>query len=106
MTSLEKVQRILSRPSRSFPMRHSVAWYVLQAAKSLPGPFDVTDLIVAAWQLDREAMGLRKYKRQYPDSNKISSVIYGQRGLIARGFLLPMLENGIFSLGDAALPQE
>ena len=47
---------------------------------------DINDLIVAAWGLDRQRLGLRKYERTYPDGKRIEVAVVNmvKAGLLAR----------------------
>lgn len=58
---------------------------ILQAARSLTELFHLEDLAVAAWRIDPERFGLRRW--DYPDMNRVKVCVYGEKGLIARGIL-------------------
>lgn len=58
---------------------------LLQAARSLPELFHLEDLAVAAWKLDRERFGMRRW--DFPDLNRVKAVVDGERGLVAREIL-------------------
>jgi hypothetical protein len=61
---------------------------IVIAAFSLPSEFSLPDLVVAAWQQDRKAFGLRGHEDRHPDSKRVEVALYhGKRGLIARGAL-------------------
>ena len=63
------------------------AW-VLQAAVNLgKGPFALALLVVHAWGRHYEEFGLEGCESDHPDSAKVASIVMGQRGLVARGYL-------------------
>lgn len=69
----------------------TIAQQVLQAARQLEleghRPFSAEALIVAAWRSNPHAFGLKGFAEQYPDSNRVLSVIMGERGLARQGLL-------------------
>jgi hypothetical protein len=74
----------------SAPAR-TIAQQVLLAAALLEQqghvPFTAEALIVTSWQNSPRSFGLKGYAEQYPDSNRILSVIMGKRGLATQGLL-------------------
>lgn len=74
---------------------------VLQAASQLDRKgFPIQALIVAAWLSDREAFGLPGYRRTYPDSNHVTTYLYGRRGLIATGYLVKQKFGSLYRLTE------
>jgi hypothetical protein len=75
----------------SAPAVRTVAEQVLQAARQLEQDgertFTAEALIVAAWRINPIAFGLKGFADRYPDSNKVLSVIMGERGLARQGML-------------------
>lgn len=73
------------------PAVRTVAEQVLLAARQLEDdgqqPFTAEALIVAAWRINPPAFGLKGFTDRYPDSNKVLSVIMGERGLVRQGML-------------------
>jgi hypothetical protein len=69
----------------------TIAQQVLLAAQQLElegsRPFTAEALIVTAWRGNPTAFGLRGYADQFPDSNRVLSVIMGERGLTRQGLL-------------------
>lgn len=69
----------------------TIAQQVLLAARQLElegqRPFTAEALIVAAWRANPPAFGLRGFAEQFPDSNRVLSVIMGERGLARQGLL-------------------
>lgn len=49
--------------------------------------FTAEELLLAAWETDKSAFGLRGYETEYPDSNKLYTKIDGKSGLVSKGFL-------------------
>jgi hypothetical protein len=62
-------------------------------------PFSAESLIVASWQLNNRSFGLKGYAEQYPDSNRVLSVIMGERGLARQG-LLDKVGVKLYSLSE------
>ena len=63
---------------------------LLRAAKQLSArspSFSAEDLVVTAWQMDKQTFGLSGFKEQYPNSNKVLVTIMGSKGLVQRGYL-------------------
>jgi hypothetical protein len=81
---------VVALTPHSVPVR-TVAEQVLLAARHLEDdgqtPFTAESLIVAAWQINPTAFGLKGYAERFPDSNKVLSVIMGERGLARQGLL-------------------
>lgn len=67
---------------------------VLAVARGLTQPFRLNDLSVACHRHDPDYFGMDGYP-QHPDNHKIHSFLYGQRGLIRKGFL-ERIEEGVF----------
>jgi len=69
----------------------TIAQQVLLAAAQLElqgqMPFSAESLIVASWQISAKAFGLKGFAELYPDSNRVLSVIMGERGLARQGLL-------------------
>lgn len=73
------------------PSPRTIAQQVLIAAQQLEleghRPFSAEALIVASWRANHVAFGLKGFADQYPDSNRVLSVIMGERGLARQGLL-------------------
>lgn len=80
----------LAPPESEAPAR-TISQQVLLAARQLElegqRPFTAEALIVAAWRANPQAFGLRGFADQFPDSNRVLSVIMGERGLARQGLL-------------------
>jgi hypothetical protein len=89
-------------------LRASGQWLtLLRVARTLPQPFTLNDVSVALWRAHPEAFGMRGYP--YPDNHKVHYILYGSRGLIAKG-LVRRVRQGLFRLPeevdvDATLPE-
>lgn len=77
-------------------LRGSGHWLtLLRAARSIPQPFTLNDISVAVWRACPEFFGMRGYP--YPDNHKVHYILYGTRGLIAKG-ILERVSEGLFRL--------
>jgi hypothetical protein len=65
----------------------SVREYVLEAARLLRQPFSLSELVVLCWQQAPALFSLDGYE-EYPDPQPVRCVLYGRRGLVARGELV------------------
>jgi hypothetical protein len=54
---------------------------------SIEVDFTAEDLVVAAWQADKLAFGLRGHEQDHPDSNKVYTKLDGRTGLVTKGWL-------------------
>jgi hypothetical protein len=68
---------------------------LLRVARTIPQPFTLNDVSVAAWQARPEVFGMRGYP--YPDNHKVHYILYGSRGLIAKG-IIKRVREGLFEL--------
>lgn len=62
---------------------------LLLAASSFQGPFALTDLIVAAWERDKDFWGLRGREEDFPDSNKVHVLMARNHGPLRLGLMYP-----------------
>ncbi len=64
---------------------------ILLAAHSLEesgtSPFTAEQLIVKAWQMDKDLFGLQGYANEHPDSNRVLTNIMGSKGLKGKGWI-------------------
>jgi hypothetical protein len=81
---------VVATAPTSAPVR-TVAEQVLLAARHLEedgqNTFTAEALIVSAWKINPSAFGLKGFAERFPDSNKVLSVIMGERGLARQGLL-------------------
>ncbi len=75
-------------------LRTSGHWKtLLQVAHTIPQPFTLNDISVAVWRACPEFFGMKGYP--YPDNHKVHFILYGNRGLIAKG-LIQRVRQGLF----------
>ena len=65
----------------------------------MPQPFTLNDISVAVWKVCPEFFGMKGYP--YPDNHKVHYILYGSRGLIARG-ILQRVRQGLFRIAEGA----
>jgi hypothetical protein len=75
---------------------------LLRVARTIRQPFTLNDISVAVWQACPEAFGMNGYP--YPDNHKVHYILYGTRGLIAKG-LIHRVRRGLFRVPDATAPE-
>ena len=79
-------------------LRASGHWLtLLRVARTIPQPFTLNDISVAVWKACPEFFGMKGYP--YPDNNKVHYILYGDRGLIAKGMIV-RVEQGLFRVPD------
>jgi hypothetical protein len=66
---------------------------LLRVARTIPQPFTLNDISVAVWKACPEFFGMKGYP--YPDNHKVHYILYGEKGLIAKG-LLQRVNQGLF----------
>jgi hypothetical protein len=82
-------------------LRGSGHWLtLLRVAGTIPQPFTLNDISVAVWKACPEFFGMKGYP--YPDNHKVHFILYGQRGLIAKG-LIRRVEQGLFRIPEDRL---
>src|SRR4051812_46169520 len=75
-------------------LRASGHWLtLLRVARTIPQPFTLNDISVAVWRACPEFFGMKGYP--YPDNHKVHYILYGDRGLIAKG-LIQRVQQGLF----------
>ncbi len=79
-------------------LRASGHWLtLLRVARTIPQPFTLNDISVAVWKACPEFFGMKGYP--YPDNHKVHYILYGDRGLIAKGMIL-RVQQGLFRVPD------
>jgi hypothetical protein len=79
-------------------LRASGHWLtLLQVARTIPQPFTLNDISVAVWRACPDFFGMKGYP--YPDNHKVHYILYGDRGLIAKGLIL-RVSTGLFRLPE------
>jgi hypothetical protein len=94
----ERADRERSRRQTFKRLRASGHWLtLLRVARSIPQPFTLNDISVAVWKVCPEFFGMRGYP--YPDNHKVHYILYGTRGLIAKG-IIRRVRQGLFRIPD------
>lgn len=75
---------------------------LLRVARTIPQPFTLNDVSVAVWKAYPEFFGMKGYP--YPDNHKIHYILYGTRGLIAKG-VVERVSQGIFRIAEGIDPE-
>ena len=79
-------------------LRASGHWLtLLRVARTIPQPFTLNDISVAVWRACPEFFGMKGYP--YPDNHKVHYILYGDRGLIAKGMVV-RVSQGLFRLPE------
>jgi hypothetical protein len=79
-------------------VRASGHWLtLLRVAHAIPQPFTLNDISVAVWRACPEFFGMKGYP--YPDNHKVHYILYGSRGLIARG-IIRRVREGLFHVAE------
>jgi hypothetical protein len=83
-------------------LRTSGHWLtLLQTARTISQPFTLNDISVAVWKVCPEFFGMKGYP--YPDNHKVHYILYGDRGLIAKG-LIRRVSQGLFCVPEGLDP--
>jgi hypothetical protein len=94
----DRADRECSRRQTFKKLRASGHWLtLLRVARSIPQPFTLNDISVAVWKVCPEFFGMRGYP--YPDNHKVHYILYGTRGLIAKG-IIQRVRQGLFRIPD------
>src|SRR5947208_3617138 len=92
--ALEHVDKERTRRATIKRLRGSGHWLtLLRAARTIPQPFTLNDISVAVWRACPEFFGMKGYP--YPDNHKVHYILYGDRGLIAKG-MIQRVSQGLF----------
>jgi len=85
-------------------LRASGHWLILlRIARTIPQPFTLNDISVAVWKANPEFFGMKGYP--YPDNHKVHYILYGTRGLIAKG-IIKRIRQGLFRVAEGPGPEE
>src|SRR5947209_9024631 len=99
---LEACDREDTRKRAIKRLRASGHWLtLLRVARGIPQPFTLNDISVAVWRACPEFFGMKGYS--YPDNHKVHFILYGQRGLIAKG-LIRRVQQGLFRVPEDINP--
>jgi hypothetical protein len=92
-TEMEKTRRQALRRARA-----SGHWLtLLRVARTIEQPFTLNDISVAVWRACPDFFGMKGYP--YPDNHKVHYILYGDRGLVAKG-LIRRVSQGLFALPE------
>jgi hypothetical protein len=96
--SVERADRDRSRRGTFKRLRASGHWLtLLRVARTIPQPFTLNDISVAVWRACPDFFGMKGYP--YPDNHKVHYILYGDRGLIAKG-MIHRVHQGLFRVPD------
>ena len=96
---LESCEKDESRRRAIKRVRSSGHWLtLLRVARDIPQPFTLNDISVAVWRACPDFFGMKGYP--YPDNHKVHYILYGSRGLIARG-IIHRVREGLFTIDPA-----
>src|SRR5215831_15556664 len=94
----QQVEKDQARRRTIKRLRASGHWLtLLRVARTIPQPFTLNDISVAVWRNCPEFFGMKGYP--YPDNHKVHYILYGDRGLIAKG-LIHRVSEGLFRVPD------
>jgi len=94
----DRLDREAARRTTFKRLRSSGHWLtLLRVARTIPQPFTLNDISVAVWRACPDFFGMKGYP--YPDNHKVHYILYGDRGLIARG-LIQRVRQGLFRVPD------
>ena len=61
---------------------------ILVVLLAIDRPATREDIVVAAWERDPMRFGLRRgYETRYPNADAVDVRMYGERGLVSRGYV-------------------
>ncbi len=102
--ALERAAREATRRAAIKRLRSGGHWLtLLRVARTIPQPFTLNDISVAVWKACPDFFGMKGYP--YPDNHKVHYILYGDRGLIAKG-LIQRVSQGIFRMADGVDPNQ
>jgi hypothetical protein len=95
---LESADKDAARRQAIKRLRAGGHWQtLLSVARAIPQPFTLNDISVAVWRACPEFFGMKGYP--YPDNHKVHYILYGSRGLIARG-VITRVREGVFCVAE------
>jgi hypothetical protein len=99
----QKVDKERSRQQAIKRLQGSGHWLtLLRVARTIPQPFTLNDISVAVWKACPEFFAMKGYA--YPDNHKVHFILYGKRGLIAKG-LIRRVQQGLFRVPEDLSPE-
>jgi hypothetical protein len=95
-SSLESADKNQTRKKTIKRLRSSGHWLtLLKVARTIPQPFTLNDISVALWRACPDFFSMKGYP--YPDNHKVHYILYGDRGLVAKG-MIQRVSEGLFRL--------
>jgi hypothetical protein len=95
---LAQLDKERSRSETFKRLRASGHWLtLLRVARTIPQPFTLNDISVAVWRACPDFFGMKGYP--YPDNHKVHYILYGNRGLIAKG-IIKRVRQGLFCVPE------
>jgi hypothetical protein len=96
---MEEEDKARTRRQAIKRLRTSGHWLtLLRVARTIAQPFTLNDISVAVWKACPDFFGMKGYP--YPDNHKVHYILYGERGLIAKG-MIQRVRQGLFQVPDA-----
>jgi hypothetical protein len=100
----ERQDREATRKKTIKRLRAGGHWLtLLRVARIIPQPFTLNDISVAVWRACPDFFGMKGYP--YPDNHKVHYILYGDRGLIAKG-LIRRVSTGLFRVPEDVDPEQ
>ncbi len=94
----EEVAKDQTRRKTIKRLRASGHWLtLLRVARTVAQPFTLNDISVAVWRVCPEFFGMKGYP--YPDNHKVHYILYGERGLVAKGMMV-RVSQGLFKVPE------
>jgi hypothetical protein len=101
---LEQADKDRARRQTIKRLRASGHWLtLLRVAQTIPQPFTLNDISVAVWRTAPDFFGMKGYP--YPDNHKVHYILYGSRGLIAKG-IIQRVREGLFRVSKGSDVEE
>jgi hypothetical protein len=96
--ALQRIDKDRTRRDTIKRLRTSGHWLtLLRVARTIPQPFTLNDISVAVWHACPDFFGMKGYP--YPDNHKVHYILYGDRGLIAKG-MIQRVRQGLFCVPE------
>lgn len=107
----EEEERLAQRDERQRVRRQTIKrlrasghWLtLLRVARAMPQPFTLNDISVAVWKVCPEFFGMKGHP--YPDNHRVHYILYGSRGLIAKG-IIQRVRQGLFRVPEGLDAEE
>ena len=100
----DREERERTRQATIKKLRASGHWLtLLRVARTIPQPFTLNDISVAVWRACPDFFGMKGYP--YPDNHQVHYILYGDRGLIAKG-MIRRVQQGLFCVPEGLDPEQ